>query len=401
MLKPNNENSNQQITPLGGLASNTRSIPPNTTPTTVNKSSKATANNELQLNNSTEESLTVFHNHLDWLTLNFTGLTEEKFNQLLRRTGRGLITLEKNQSWSSGEKAKNYQNTITSPIGLKGAYSHYQIENSVDIFYDGTIALSGEYFTSVNTVEQWELCRDLYSNYSIACSRADVSIDDYSFKNIPLNEMIEAYKKGDYFDFRELGKQEEYTSPDNLTTTYYFGSKGSKKLVRVYTHKNESLRLETQFRGKYAEVAFEVIATLKRESELDEEWTKIVQKTIGGIAIGVIDFRDKSKLKNQKKADKSKTKRLPFWQDFIDKVGVVHLIKIQPKEPDLTMYQEKFNWLEKVTSKLLAIAYHVLGRERFIAYINRLVTVGENKLTKSDRKQIEYLRDNLEYLDLG
>jgi hypothetical protein len=172
-------------------------------------------------------------------------------------------------------------------------------------------------------------------------------------------------------------------------------------LVRVYTHKNESLRLETQFRGKYAEVAFEVIATLKRESELDEEWTKIVQKTIGGIAIGVIDFRDKSKLKNQKKADKSKTKRLPFWQDFIDKVGVVHLIKIQPKEPDLTMYQEKFNWLEKVTSKLLAIAYHVLGRERFIAYINRLVTVGENKLTKSDRKQIEYLRDNLEYLDLG
>ncbi len=401
MIKPNSEKSNNKIAPLGGIASKTRSIPPNTTLTTNNKTLEAIANKQLQKNNSSEESLAVLHSHSDWLTINFTKLTEEKFNQLLQLTDRGLIVHEKNKSWSSGEKAKSYQNTISSPIGLKGAYSYYQIENSTDTFYDVTIALSGEYFAPLSTIEQWELYRDLYFKYSATCSRTDASIDDYSFKIIPLDEMIEAYKNGDYFYFKELMKKEEYTSPDNLTTTHYFGGEGSKKLVRVYNHKNESLRLEAQFRGKYAQAAFEAIATLERVNESDEEWSKIIQKTIGGIAVGIIDFRDKSKLKNQKKADKSKTKRLAFWQDVIDKVGAIHLIKVIKKKPDLTMYQDKFNWVEKFTSKTFAIIFNLLGEERFINYVFKLVRHGESKLTPSDKKQIEYLRNNLEYLDLG
>jgi hypothetical protein len=111
MLKPNQENSNQQITPLGGLASNTRSITPKTTFTTANKSSKATANNKLQLNNSTEESLTVLHSHSDWLTINFQMLTEPEFKDLINLTGKGCITVEKGKSFSQGERAKTYQNT--------------------------------------------------------------------------------------------------------------------------------------------------------------------------------------------------------------------------------------------------------------------------------------------------
>ena len=184
-------------------------------------------------------------------------------------------------------------------------------------------------------------------------------------------------------------------------TVHYFGAKGSKKLVRVYKHKNKSLRLETQFRGKYAQVAFKAIATLERDDESDEEWERIVQKTIGGIAVGARDFRDKSKLKNPKKASKSKTKRFPWWQDFIDKIGAVHLIKITPKKNDLTMYQNTFNWLEKVTAKTFAIIFHLLGKERFIHYVLSLVELGESKFNPRDRKQIEYLRDNLEHLNFN
>jgi hypothetical protein len=401
MLKPNNENSNQQITPLGGLASNTRSITPKTTFTTANKSSKATANNKLQLNNSTEEFLTVLHSHSDWLTINFQMLTEPEFKELINLTGRGCITVEKGKSFSQGERAKTYQNTIHSPIGFIGAYSTYKTETNFDTFYDVTISLTGVYFASLSTIEQWELYRDLYLKYSAICSRTDASIDDYSFEIIPVNEMIQAYRSGDYFDFRDYHHETSEKDPNNPSTVHYFGAEGSKKLTKVYNHKNECLRLETQFRGKYAQAVFEAIATLKREDESDEEWSKIVQKTIGGIAIGAVDFRHRSHLKNPKRADKSKTKILPFWQDFRDKVGAVHLIKIQSSKPDLAMYQDKFNWLEKFTSKLLAIAFHVLGRERFIAYIYRLVTVGESKFTKLDKKQIEYLRNNLEYLDLG
>ena len=302
MIKLNPENSNDLKAPLGELASNTRLDIPNTTPTTFNKSSITTDNNTLQPIQPNEEFPSVFHNHLDWLTTNFERLTEPEFEELINLTGRGLITFEKGKSWSSGEKAKSYQNTINSPLGLKGAYNCYQAENSLDKFYDLTISLPGTYFSSLTAIEQWELCRDLRINYQASCSRTDTSIDDYSFENIPINEMIEAYRRGNYFGFKEYHHETDEKDPKNPDIVHYFGAKGSKRLVRVYKHKNQSLRLETQFRGKYAQGAFEAIATLERDDETDDEWNKIIQKTIGGLAVGAIDFRDKSKLQNPKKS---------------------------------------------------------------------------------------------------
>ena len=334
-----------------------------------------------------------------WLSVSFERLSESRFEELINLTGRGLIVLENGQSWSSGERAKTYQNTIAAPNGLKGAYNSYKVENGLDSHYDVTISLSGQYFSSLITIEQWELYPVLHSKYQAKCSRTDASIDDYSFDKIPLYQMIEEYRNGNYFDFRGYHHETDEKDPDNPTTVHYFGCKGSKKLVRVYNHKNKSLRLETQFRGKYAQVAFEAIANLKRDDETDEEWTKIIQKTIGGIAVGAIDFRDRSKLKNPKKASKSKTKSFTWWQDFIDQIGAVHMIRIPTTKPNLETHQTTFDWLEKMVSKNLAIVFNVIGSERFFDYILRLVKLGESKFTLQDKKKIEYLRDNLDYLN--
>lgn len=400
MVKLNHENSNYSVAASGGLASNTRLIPPTTTKTTTLKSFETTDNNKAEQSEIKQKSSGIFHNHLDWLTLNFTKLNQEQFQELTNLTGRGLIVLEQDKAFSQGEKARNYQNTISSPIGLKGAYNSYQTIGSLDTFYDVTISLSGEYFSALTAVEQWELYRDLYINYFPTCSRVDTSIDDYSFENIPLDEMRKAFNDGNYFDFQQYSEETTVTHPDNSTTTHYFGGKGSKRLVRVYKHKNESLRLETQFRGNYAQAAFQALATLERQDESNEEWEKIIQKNIGGIAVGAIDFRDKSKLKNKSKACKSKTNRLSFWQNFIDKIGVMHSIKLQPKQLDLSQHQSMFDWLKKYVSKNLAIAFHVLGKDKFIRYVLKLVEYGETKFTPQDRKRIEYLRSNLKYLDL-
>ena len=301
MINLNSEYSNNSKTALGELASKTRPITPNTTPTTTNKASTSTDTSKLQQLNSDNNSPTVFHNHFDWLTINFEGLTKLDFDNLINLIGKELVALEEGKSWSSGERAKNYSNTIHSPIGLKGAYSSYKTENDVDTHHDVTISLSGQYFSSSTSIEQWKLCRDLFTKYQAKCSRIDTSIDDYSFKNIPIDKMKEAYRRGDYFDFKTYHHETDEANPNNPITTHYFGAEGSKKLARVYNHKNESLRLETQFRGKYAQVAFQAIAILKRDDETDEEWTKIIQKTIGGIAIGTMDFRGRSHLKNPKK----------------------------------------------------------------------------------------------------
>ena len=399
MIKQNNENNKHSSTAFGGIASNTRLIPPNTTPTTTNKYSLVTDSKELHNNTSKQKDLAVFHNHSDWLTLNFTGLPKHQFDELVKRLSRGLATVEKDKAFSQGEKAKSYQHTINSPIGFKGAYNSSKIEKGIDNRYELTISLSGQYFASMTIIEQQELYRDLHSKYSATCSRVDVAIDDYSFENIPLNEMIKAYREGNYFDFKNYHHETDESNPNNPTTTHYFGSKGSKKLVRIYKHKNESQRLETQFRGKYAQKAFETIATLERKNETDEEWSKVIYKTIGRIAIGAIDFRDKSKLKNKKKACKSKTKRLPFWEQFTNQIGEPILIRVPTAKTDMSNHQRSFNWLEKTASKTLAKAFHVLGENRFFDYLYRLIKVGESKFTPQDRKQIEYLQDNIEYLN--
>ena len=216
-----------------------------------------------------------------------------------------------------------------------------------------------------------------------------------------MSDKVKLQGNKDYFYFSQYRHETDEKDPNNPDTVHYFGAEGSKKLVRVYNHKNKSLRLETQFRGNRAQVAFNAIATLERGDENDEEWSKIVQKTIGGIAIGAIDFRDKSKLKNQSKADKSKTKRLPFWQDFIDNIGVIHLIKIPKTTIDMSSHQATFNWFEKYASKTLAKAFHILGESGFINYVYRLIKLGESRFTPQDLKQIKYLKNNLEHLDLG
>ena len=52
-----------------------------------------------------------------------------------------------------------------------------------------------------------------------------------------------------------------------------------------------------------------------------------------------------------------------------------------------------------MASKTLAIIFHLLGEDRFISYVYKLVRVGEGKFTSQDKKQIEYLRNNLNHLD--
>lgn len=105
MINPNASKNNNLKAPLGGLASNTRLILPNTTPTTTNKVPKVTTTKELQQSISNNKNLAVLHNHLDWLTINFSQLSEPEFEELLDLTGRGLIVLEKGKS-SNGKKAK-------------------------------------------------------------------------------------------------------------------------------------------------------------------------------------------------------------------------------------------------------------------------------------------------------
>ena len=67
----------------------------------------------------------------------------------------------------------------------------------------------------------------------------------------------------------------------------------------------------------------------------------------------------------------------------------------------MSSHQATFNWFEKYASKTLAKAFHILGESGFINYVYRLIKLGESRFTPQDLKQIKYLKNNLEHLDLG
>jgi DNA relaxase NicK len=264
MLKLNTPKGKRLSSAFEKLAGNTRLIPPNSSQSTSDKTSLTPDKTKLQPFSSLNKPSETFHNHLDWSTWNFTELNEKQFRELIQRTGQGLVAYEINKPWSCGSKAKKYENTLTSPIGLRGGYTSSVGKDSTDNVYDVSITMSGEYFSPLSAIEQWELCRYLSTNYSPECLRIDISVDDYSSINIPLDEMLEAYDRGDYFDFRELCSYTSSKDSNNFSTTHYFGAKGSKRRVKVYFHNDECLRLETQFRGEYAQIAFEAIASYFR-----------------------------------------------------------------------------------------------------------------------------------------
>jgi hypothetical protein len=384
MLKRNTQNSNSQPAIFGGNSGNTPLI----LPKNIKKSAKTTATKRLQSSAKNSNLPSAFYNHSDYLRITFQGLNESQFKQVLTLIDDKHITLEPNKDWSCGSEANRYKNKITSPTGLEGGYNinpsnSYQNQLSL---YDVMIDLRGTYFANLTPIEQYRLLCSLNQIPSCKFTRFDCAIDDYSYQQIPVNEMIKAHQQGNYFGYQK----HTYTATDDGSgsdkTTHYFGSRKSPKYVRVYDHKGKCKRMEAEFKGSHAQEAVAKIISLQQGESSELEFSKVIQQTLGGMTVGIIDFRDKSKLKNQSKAARSKTSRLPFYQEFIDGVGANISIKPEKQDSRFEPLEKMLDWLFKSVSKPLAKAYLACGEDS----IWRLIEHGKSRLTESDYQEIKY-----------
>lgn len=259
--------------------------------------------------NFSEEKTLTQNSHLDYLS--FTAKLPKSslidlLNFLVSKIDNKSLSQpcinEENSKYvySPGGRAKYYRNKLSL---LDSVTLYYTIPNE-NYEYDGFIDLKGSYFTKLSLPIQLDLLREL-TRWKTQLTRLDIAINDLSHKLIPLSQMLSAYSQGNHFYFRKY-----YLYKD----THYFGGKGSRKLVRIYCHQDKFPRYEAQFRDKYAQAVF---SALNNSIDIRE-----FQEKLTAIAVGVIDFRDRSKLKNPKKAHKGNTKRLFFWRKFIDALKV-------------------------------------------------------------------------------
>lgn len=328
---------------------------------------KQTCSNKSLKVGTTRNPLSIM---VDGLTVRTRNLPLGKFDSFLRFCiGKkdALYTI-KNKRFHLSKNSTWFNNTFTSNEGVRGGFTINRKAGTVDV----QVCFEGKYFRDKTAIDTWRLITGLYHAYNCYASRLDIRTDDPTYRMIPRKEMAEATKQGNKFYFQN---HERIVSPIDGKITDAFGSRYSDYYVRIYD-RGDCLRYETEFKGKAARAVFEIIASLDREMflslsnrgskgnfydelsiEADEgvnKWLDIInsrtevidqkkliemtrkcegnydlflQKILGSIAVSVIDFRDRSVRKDPKKASCKETKRLEFYQKFIDKVGMVIRIK--------------------------------------------------------------------------
>ena len=370
--------------------------------------------------------------HLDYLRVYGDRFSEKEFLQLLSFIDNKYMSINPENSWSCGANARRYEMKIESPSGIVGGCTRKELESGA-IVYDVMIQMSGIYFSDKSIKNQWRLLVGLYSRWRLKCTRIDIAIDDKTYGLIPLKQMKKAVNKKNHYGFRKVGetfKGDSFLEREKRkTATTNFGSRESGKYCRVYNHKDKCLRYEVEYKQEYAQLVYESIANLQRthdvigdggsEYKFDEAinsltpaklpgiefiksisdgivskfkcWSRLIASFMGSIAVGMMDFRERCKHKNQKKASKRDVPRLAFWQTFIDLIGGSLSVKVPRKESSLI---DTMVWRYKQCVKQEFIQKQGLGAIEYQNYLLVMEQKIKEKMTDSDWKKVEWLRDN-------
>jgi len=322
MLKPNNENSNQQFLAASDAPSNTPlflHLPLTLTANSFTPCLPLQTNSQLFLT-----SKTTFI-HLDYLRLSSTGLTNKSFDLLWYSLFSGIVTKNLKNPWHPDPnmpRGKKYPNRIVSNTGIVLGYRKRAKNRGVNTryVYDIMIDFTGAYFSDLSLLEQQELIKYLNTNYQLKCHRLDVAIDDCSRSLIPVNSMIVAFLEGNNFGFEVIDDSYLDIVNNQLVGTLALGSRKSQHYIRIYTKHRNFVRYEAEFKGGKAQKLFDKIANLDADKIDSSSPLKSLQKALAEAALNCIDFRDKSKNASPKNATKKRIKPLSFWQLYKDKI---------------------------------------------------------------------------------
>ena len=105
-----------------------------------------------------------------------------------------------------------------------------------------------------------------------------------------------------------------------LVGTLGIGSRRSEFFIRIYTKHRNFVRWETELKRKKAQKLSDILVDLVNNNIDDIQLEKDINQSFINAAIGNIDFRDKNSISSSKNATRGRTKQLPFWQTFLDKL---------------------------------------------------------------------------------
>lgn len=369
--------------------------------------------------------------HLDYLRV-YVKLSSHELLTDVCNYCIGTSYITESITWSPFGGHYKYDNKITSPLGVLGGWFICPDTGLYNLCLD----FSGTFFETKSNVDTWRMIVGLYYVYKARCTRIDLAIDDYSYEIIPVNDMVKETLNGNTFGFRNYkfiisGNNTDrkvadisqvsgivHTQMFNISgmefiskanATIYFGSRNSGKMVRIYDHESECLRFETEYKRGYAPQVFEAIATFQRGDDfaLDSVTHKFERRSsgcidasviervncmdangtheqnlsrfLGGVAVSAIDFRNKDKVKNRRKASVRDTDRFYWWDEFIDNIG--SYMKIRLPKKNVKTIEKTLAWINKQVAPSLAMLKLAMGGWAFEPCIESVLEQGEKRLT--------------------
>ena len=324
MLKPNKENSNQQLLATQKSPSNTPLFLHNTLTLSTNS-----FNLLLPSPLDSQLLLELFLIHPDYLRVSSLDLTDKSFCHLRTILFSKTDSQDINKPWHPDPKmpnSKKYQNRIVSKSGIVLGYTKrakYRGSNTRYV-YDIMIDFTGAYFANLNLLEQIKRINYLNSNWQLKCHRLDVAIDDYSRKLFPVGQMIAAFLRGDNFGFQVIDDSHLDIIDNLLVGTLGIGSRRSSLFIRIYTKHRLFVRYEAELKHSKARSLFKQLADLGKQQCSDTQTLNDVTKVLAHTALDCIDFRDKSSISSPKNATRARTNQLPFWRDLRDTIFLIY-----------------------------------------------------------------------------
>lgn len=220
--------------------------------------------------------------------------------------------------------------------------------------------------------------------FKIEASRCDLALDDRD-RFTKREYLIAAVDAGNYsgadtalpFEPRNRGKIEGWS--------YYFGSRTSDSMLRIYDKlyeskgENKSIRWELQLRRKLADEAFQKLLLFSDGKPKD------MAKFIAATVLGKISFIDRST------GDKNleRCSILPWFQQLIERTTLPIKLRV-PREK--TTLQKSINHVDKSASKTLGKFAKKMGIAAVASWAVAMANAGMSRLTPSDMRELEYVQ---------
>jgi hypothetical protein len=280
-----------------------------------------------------------------------------------------------------GNKFTNYS------VSTFGCQIFWNLPQALDSLGDMMIILKGKTLAQCNFMERIDIILRIIDRGG-RLTRIDPCVDAYDSPDITFDNLFSAYQSRNYSGCSK--RQMNQSGTDKLGTTFYFGSRESAALLRLYDKAAESgktdipwWRLELELKQKKAKEVGELIYN----SILYDE--KQLKQLIVDLVTGQIDFVDRGGLDKDsgRKEDIPRCNRLEWWQNFITAVNSVPL-RLSPSSPKKTL-EKSLNWHNKSVSTTEAMIYEVYGEREFMKWFRRQLADGRSRFNDFHRAVIK------------